>query len=104
MAEPVTAAGITDVKGGGLADPGVARAPEVKSRSLWDNAWDELRRNPLFWISSALILLFVVMAIAPQLFTNKDPNYADLSLARQPPSKEAWFGYDGQGYDVYART
>jgi len=104
MAEPVTAAGITDVKGGGLADPGVARAPEVKSRSLWDNAWDELRRNPMFWISSALILLFVVMAIAPQLFTNKDPNYADLSLARQPPSKEAWFGYDGQGYDVYART
>ena len=40
----------------------------------------------------------------PQLFTNKDPYFADLRLARQPPSAEAWFGYDTQGYDVYART
>jgi oligopeptide transport system permease protein len=104
MAEPVTAAAITDVKGGGLADPGVGQAPAIKGRSLWQNAWDELKRNPLFWISGALILLFVVMAIVPQLFTGKDPTFANLELARQKPSGAAWFGYDGQGYDVYART
>jgi len=45
-----------------------------------------------------------VMAAFPQLFTNKDPYFADLRLARRPPSSEAWFGYDAQGYDVYART
>lgn len=76
----------------------------VRGRSLWANAWDELRRNPLFWISAALIVLFVLMAIVPQLFTSKDPTFADLRLARQKPSAQAWFGYDGQGYDVYART
>jgi oligopeptide transport system permease protein len=51
-----------------------------------------------------LIVLFVVMAVFPQLFTSKDPAFADLSKARQTPSAEAVFGYDAQGYDVYART
>jgi oligopeptide transport system permease protein len=58
----------------------------------------------MFWISLALIVIFLVMAIFPQLFTSKDPAFADLSKARQKPSPEAVFGYDQQGYDVYART
>ncbi len=58
----------------------------------------------MFWISLALIVLFLVMAIFPQLFTSKDPAFADLAKARQTPSAEAWFGYDAQGYDVYTRT
>jgi oligopeptide transport system permease protein len=78
--------------------------PTVRGQSLWSNAWQELKHNPLFWISSALILLFVVMAIAPGLFTRTDPTVADLRLARQGPSPSAWFGRDFQGYDVYART
>jgi oligopeptide transport system permease protein len=73
-------------------------------RSLWGDAWRELRSSPLFWISSVLILVFVVMAIVPQLFTHTDPYYGDLSRARRPPSEQAWFGYDNQGYDIYART
>jgi oligopeptide transport system permease protein len=79
-------------------------ALETGARSLGANAWRDVRRRPMFWISLALIVLFVVMAIFPQLFTGKDPTYADLSKARQKPSAEAWFGYDSQGYDVYART
>ena len=75
-----------------------------KARSLGSDAWDELRRRPMFWISAALIVLFVVMAALPQLFTSTDPYYADLAKAREAPSADAWFGRDGQGYDVYART
>jgi oligopeptide transport system permease protein len=74
------------------------------ARSLWSDAWKELRRNPLFWISSALILLFVVMAAVPQIFTSTDPNFAELSRSREKPSSRAWFGMDTQGYDIYART
>ena len=44
------------------------------------------------------------MAAFPQLFTSVDPYLADLSKAREAPSADAWFGRDGQGYDVYART
>jgi oligopeptide transport system permease protein len=80
------------------------KALETGARSLGANAWRDLRRRPMFWISLALIVLFAVMAIFPQLFTGKDPTFADLSKARQKPSAEAWFGYDAQGYDVYART
>jgi oligopeptide transport system permease protein len=80
------------------------KALETGGRSLGANAWRDLRRRPMFWISLALILIFAVMAIFPQLFTSKDPTYADLTKARQTPSAEAVFGYDAQGYDVYART
>jgi len=75
-----------------------------EARSLWSDAWNELRRKSLFWISAVLIVLFVVMAAFPQLFTSTDPYLADLAKAREKPSGDAWFGRDGQGYDVYART
>jgi oligopeptide transport system permease protein len=58
----------------------------------------------MFWISAALIVFFLLMAAFPQLFTSTDPTLADLSKAREAPSADAWFGRDGQGYDVYART
>jgi len=80
------------------------RALETGSRSLGANAWRDLRRRPMFWISLALIVRFLLMAIFPQLFTSKDPNFADLTKARQLPSEEALFGYDAQGYDLYTRT
>jgi oligopeptide transport system permease protein len=81
-------------------------APErgEKARSLGRDAWNELRRRPMFWISAVLIVIFVVMAAVPQLFTSTDPYAADLSKAREAPSPDAWFGRDSQGYDVYART
>lgn len=72
--------------------------------SLWSDAFAELRHKATFWISLTLILLFIVMAIAPQLFTSTDPTVADLSRSRERPSGSAWFGRDSQGYDVYART
>ena len=94
----------TDISGGVEAPLQPSPPMSEKSRSLWSDAFNELRHRPLFWISLALITLFVVMAAFPGLFTQTDPTYADLSKARLPPSAEAWFGYDSQGYDVYART
>lgn len=80
---------------GGQADEG---------RSLASDAWRQLKRNPIFWVSVALITLFIVMAALPQLFTNVDPNAAVLKSAREKPGADAWFGRDIQGYDIYART
>jgi oligopeptide transport system permease protein len=90
--------------GGGLEAPLQGPAKGEKARSLGTDAWDELRRRPMFWISAALIVFFLLMAAFPQLFTSTDPYTADLSKAREAPSADAWFGRDGQGYDVYART
>jgi len=72
--------------------------------SLASDAWKALRGNPVFWISAALIALFVVMAIFPGLFTDKDPRAGNLALSLDPPSDSSIFGHDRQGYDIYART
>ncbi|MEU1185165.1 ABC transporter permease [Streptomyces sp. NPDC005820] len=81
-----------------------------KPRSLWSDAWSDLRRNPVFVVSSALILLLVAIAIAPGLFTGTDPKYADLAnhyLGKPQFThffQADWFGYDGQGRSIYARV
>jgi ABC-type dipeptide/oligopeptide/nickel transport system permease subunit len=72
--------------------------------SLWADAWRELRHNPLFLVSGLLILLFVVMAIAPQLVTDGDPYSCSLSRSLRGPSAEHWFGFDLQGCDYYTRV
>ncbi|MGC3952869.1 MAG: ABC transporter permease [Propionicimonas sp.] len=95
----LTSPGATD---GGDLPPDLQTAAPV--RSLGADVWDYMRRNPMFWVSAALILLFVVMAAFPSLFTSKDPFFCDLNLARVLPSSEAIFGYDVQGCDVFART
>ncbi len=100
-----TDASVSDEGGPGAEAASVGESTAVQGRSQWASAWGELRRNPLFWIASALILLFVVMAIVPQVFTSTDPGFADLNKSRQAPSLSGgFFGYDNQGYDVYART
>ncbi|GAB49606.1 ABC transporter permease [Mobilicoccus pelagius] len=91
-----------------------ARTPEMlrldggavdKPRSLASDAWREMRRRPMFWFALALIVLFIVMAVAPGLFTSIDPHEAILREARSKPGENgAVFGRDIQGYDIYART
>lgn len=76
--------------------------PSGRQASLWADAWRELRRNPLFLVASALILLFGAMAVAPQLFTGADPRNCDLSRSLERPSAKHWFGFDLQGCDYYA--
>ncbi|MEU5383367.1 ABC transporter permease, partial [Kitasatospora cineracea] len=87
-------------------------APEAereKPRSLGLDAWHDLRKRPVFIISAVLIVLLVLFAIAPSLFTSVDPRAGDLRnhyLAK--PNylhlfQADWFGYDGQGRSIYAR-
>ncbi|MFH8880564.1 ABC transporter permease [Streptomyces californicus] len=80
-----------------------------KPRSLWSDAWHDLRRNPLFLISMVLILLLAVMAIFPGLFTSASPRDANLAEHYlQHPNwghffAPDWLGYDVQGRSIYAR-
>ncbi|MEU6401411.1 ABC transporter permease [Streptomyces sp. NPDC046985] len=84
-------------------------SPE-KPRSLWSDAWRDLRRNPFFVISGVLIVVLIVIAIAPGLFTSTDPKHADLAhhYLTGPNwshlGQADWFGYDGQGRSVYSRA
>ena len=78
-----------------------------KPHSLGSEAWAQLRRRPMFWISAVLIVVILVMAAFPSLFTSVDPTAGDLSRSRQAPSLDSqasWFGYDSVGQSVYARV
>jgi len=105
LSAPMSQPDVVDQGTGPTAAAAAGGGNTVQGRSVWADAWNELRRNPLFWVSAVLILFFVVMAVVPQLFTSTDPSFADLNKARQKPSLHGgFFGYDQQGYDVYART
>ncbi|WP_374213402.1 ABC transporter permease [Streptomyces sp. G1] len=75
-----------------------------RARSLWSDAWHQLRRNPVFLVSTLLILFLVVISIWPQLIASGDPLQCDLSKSQQGSSPGHPFGYDTQGCDVYTRT
>ncbi|MER5863940.1 ABC transporter permease [Kitasatospora sp. NPDC002040] len=91
-----------------LIEPDPVKREEA--RSLWGDAWRELRRRPIFVISAVLIVLLVLIAIFPGLFTDTDPRQADLSrnYLRKPDWADVfgagWFGYDGQGRSIYSRV
>ncbi|MET7857311.1 ABC transporter permease [Streptomyces sp. NPDC005318] len=78
--------------------------PAEKPRSLWSDAWRDLRRNPVFIISALIILFLVIISIWPSLITDQDPLDCDLSKAQQGSQPGHPFGFDGQGCDVYTRT
>ncbi|MGW7414715.1 ABC transporter permease [Streptomyces sp. NPDC054863] len=81
-----------------------------KARSLGADAWRDLRRNPLFVISSALILLMIVVAAFPSLFTDASPSIGDQAnhFLGKPELghffQADWFGFDRTGRSIYSRT
>ncbi|SER90095.1 oligopeptide transport system permease protein [Propionibacterium cyclohexanicum] len=72
--------------------------------SMWRDAWQSLRKNPLFIVSAVLIVLILVVALFPDLFTHEDPKYCVLTNAQTGPGPGHWFGFDQQGCDVFARV
>ncbi|MFF9123633.1 ABC transporter permease [Streptomyces sp. NPDC014889] len=78
--------------------------PEGKPRSLWSDAWRDLRRNPVFLLSALVICFLVLIAIRPSLITSGNPLTCDLARAQDGSAPGHPFGFDGQGCDVYTRT
>ena len=72
--------------------------------SMWASAWITLRKNPLFIISAILILLIIVVAIFPQLFTHTNPTYCNLDNSLEGGSGAHPMGFDQQGCDIYSRV
>ncbi|MCL6667048.1 ABC transporter permease [Streptomyces panaciradicis] len=91
--------------GGTLPEP----KPE-KTRSLWGDAWQDLRRSWIFIVSAGLILLLLTITFFPGWFTGADPTHGDLAkhFLQKPKMGKFfdpdWLGYDQQGRSVYARV
>ncbi|MCS0634462.1 ABC transporter permease [Streptomyces sp. LP05-1] len=103
-----TAAAIEDA----IAPPSAAepvKPAKDEARSLWGDAWRDLRRNPYFLVSSVMIFFLLLISLFPGLFTSASPTVGDLQhhFLGKPElgnvGSEGWLGYDGQGRSVYSR-
>ncbi|MGW7086149.1 ABC transporter permease [Streptomyces sp. NPDC054871] len=74
------------------------------ARSLWSDAWRELRRNPVFIISGLIIVFLVFISLWPSAIASGNPLDCDLANAQKSSTAGHPFGFDGQGCDVYTRT
>ncbi|GII67248.1 peptide ABC transporter permease [Sphaerisporangium krabiense] len=80
------------------------RPPREVRGSLWYDAWLDLRRRVLFWVSAAILLLACAMAAFPALFARLGPNErCDLRMSKKGPGPHALFGYDLQGCDYWSQ-
>jgi oligopeptide transport system permease protein len=80
--------------------------PSVKGRSLWEDAWRRLMRNPAAVASMIVLGVLVVLAtFGPMLWVHPiDAIYRDRVAV--PPTFDHWhlFGTDTEGRDLVART
>ena len=75
------------------------------NRTLWGDVRYELFRSPVFWISSALVLVILMMSFFPSLFASTSPNEAgacELINARVKPTWDKPFGYTAAGCDMWS--
>ncbi|MER8047030.1 ABC transporter permease [Streptomyces sp. NPDC094032] len=104
-----TAAAVDSAVASPSADAPVQASKPEKARSLWGDAWSDLRRNPYFIISAVMIFFLLLIAFFPSMFTSASPTSGDLVkhfLGKPELShigSPEWLGYDGQGRSVYAR-
>jgi oligopeptide transport system permease protein len=73
--------------------------------NLWIDAWRDLRRRPLFYISVTIVLIVSAAALFPTLFTNVPPNLnCTLDHSNGGPIAGHPLGFTFQGCDVYSRV
>ena len=73
--------------------------------NLWIDAWRDLRRRPLFYISSTIVLIVSAAALFPSLFTDVAPNNnCLLEQLKGGPIAGHPLGFTFQGCDVYSRV
>ncbi len=80
----------------------VVTVSERKS-GLWIDAWRDMRKRPMFWVSSAIILVVLAVSLFPSLFTQVDPRACALSFSNGAPEPGHPLGFNVQGCDVYSR-
>jgi oligopeptide transport system permease protein len=85
-----------------VADADAVRIDERKS-NLWLDAWRDMRKRPMFWISAVIISTVIVVSLFPTLFTQVDPRACQLSLSNAGPTAGHPLGFTRQGCDVYSR-
>lgn len=75
----------------------------LSGRSLWKNAWYQLRKNRLAMFGLWTILLLICLSILTPWIAPYGYETQDLSLGAAPPSLQHWLGTDTLGRDLLTR-
>ena len=78
----------------------------AKGRSLWDDAWESLRRNRAAMAAIAIMLTVVLLVLFAPLLSPYSIDSTDWDRISISPSitTEHWFGTDDVGRDLFVRT
>lgn len=77
---------------------------DEKPSNLWIDAWRDMRKRPMFYISGVLILLVALVAMFPGWFTSVSPDSnCLLANSNAGPTDGHPLGFTRQGCDVYSR-
>lgn len=93
---------VAELDEAGLGAVDAVRVSERKS-NLWLDAWRDLRGRWMFWLAGAVIVLLIVVAAFPGLFTQVDPRECALKFSNDPPTDGHPLGFTFQGCDIYSR-
>ncbi len=80
---------------------------EPESRTLLADAWYDLKRSKVFWISAFLLVIVLMMVFFPGLVADESKTSSlsggcNLTNSLLPPGGEYLLGTDQQGCDVYS--
>jgi peptide/nickel transport system permease protein len=81
----------------------VLTSPPLQSNSPGTRLLKRTYRNRSAQIGSILLLILIFISYAAPLFTSKNPNKTEPTLALKPPSFEFPMGTDGIGRDNFTR-
>lgn len=102
---------LEDQAQGAVAEAAVAAEAPAKSRTLWSDAWQRLKRNRLALIGAAWIAFVILVAVTADLWAPQilgSPTAIDTATVAQnsklPPSLEHPFGTDATGRDQLVRV
>ncbi len=74
------------------------------SQSLRHNLLRFSRNKPLGAVMGAIIVVIVLVSVFADVVAPYDPLDTDPIMAREPPDREHWMGYDEVGRDILSRV
>ena len=76
----------------------------VESKTFFQDAWRNFRRNKLALVSLCFIIMMCLLAIFVPIFSPYTYDGIDPSAMNQMPSLQHWFGTDKFGRDIFVRV